>query len=1002
LLAFRQIPGTFLSVRPRPPRGFRALAALAAVAGLSADAAVSDPNFTESTFLSPGIASFAATGMAWAPDGSGRLFLLRKGGFSGTGTAEVRIVENGTLLTTPFATETVFTSSECGLIGMAFDPGFATNGHVYFFVTVSSSEQQIIRYTASGNTGTNRTVLVSGLPTRGANHDGGGLEIGRDGKIYWAVGDLGNRTGVDLNTASLAAKVGRANRDGSVPADNPFVDGAGGNADYLWAGGLRNPYTLTVQPGTGALWVNVVGDNYEQIFTVERGDNLGYDNVENGIPAGSPAPYARYITPLIKYRTNGTDTRNITTTGAVRSGNVVTITTTAAHGFRQGERITVAGVADASFNGAFFLQDVPTATTFTYAQTGPNASSGSPASPVATATTLNIGGSLTGGTFLDTTAVPAAYRGNFFFGDYNSGRVIRSVLNSNNSVASVDYFATATNMIDLAVGPDGALYGVQFNGTVRRWAYTPTAQGLVVTPTQRQTDEGARIAVTVRLATAPSGNVSVAVNRTAGDADLSVQSGSQLTFTPSNWSTPQTVMIQAVEDADAVSDTAEFAVTSSGLPTQTVTVFALDNDAPAIVRNPASVSVPEGGTATFAVSLTGPPATAVTLTVARTGGDTDLAVTGTNTLVFTGSTFSTAQTVTLSAAEDTDATDGSATFTISGPGLTGTTVSATEQDNDATAPLITSSPPVTAVINAPFTYAVAATGNPPPAFSLPTAPATMGINSASGVITWTPTALGSFPVTVRAGNGVGAAAEQSFSLTVVADQPPTASLTRPYEGEIVSGTDAEFFGDGHDDVGTVRGEFFLNDVPAFTDTAPGGHYHIGGAHNLWNTTLLANGGHTVRMTVFDTAGQSGSVTRSVIVANGIPPMAAWKLARFSPAQQGNPAVSGDLVDPDGDGLGNLLEYAFFQNPLAAGAAGPVAGTSGGRATVQFVRVPGATDLVYTVEAADSPAGPWSAAGMTLVATESLGAFERVTYRDDAVPAGTTPRFLRVQVTRVGP
>ncbi|MFZ4682495.1 MAG: PQQ-dependent sugar dehydrogenase [Terrimicrobiaceae bacterium] len=983
------------------PRCVRALAALAVVMGSPVKAAVSDPNFTESTFLDPGIGSFAATGMAWAPDGSGRLFIIRKGGFSGTGTAEARIVANGTLLTTPFATETVFTSSECGLIGMAFDPGFATNGYVYFFVTVSSSEQQIIRYTASGNTGTNRTVIVRGLPTRGANHDGGGLEIGRDGKIYWAVGDQGNRTGVDLNTTLLAAKVGRANRDGSVPADNPFVDGAGGNADYLWAGGLRNPYTLTVQPGTGALWVNVVGDGYEQIFTVERADNLGYDNVENGIPAGSPAPYARYITPVIKYRTNGTDTRNITTTGAVRSGNVVTITTTVAHGFRKGEKVTIAGVTDPSFNGAFFVQDVPAATTFTFPQVGPDASSGSPAAPVATATTLNIGGSLTGGTFLDTTAVPIGYRGNFFFGDYNSGRVIRSTLNTDNSIASVDYFATGNNMIDLAVGPDGALYGLQYNGIIRRWA-TQSPPGLIVTPTQRQTDEGARIAVTIRLATVPTDTVTVEVNRTLGDSDLYVQSGFRLFFTPSNWSTPQTVMIQAVEDSDAVSDTAEFSVTSPGLTTQTVNVFALDNDAPAIVRNPPSVTVPEGGSATFAVSLTGPPVTPVTLSVTRTGGDADLTAPGGSAMVFTGSTFSTPQTVTLSAAEDADATDGTATFTVSGTGLTSATVSATEQDNDATSPLITSSAPATAVINAPFLYDAAATGNPAPVFSLPTAPSGMGIDAGTGVITWTPDTLGSYPVTVRAGNGVGTPAEQTFSLAVVADEPPTASLTRPYEGEIVSGTGAEFFGDGHDDVRTVRGEFFINDVSSYTDTAAGGHYHIGGSHNLWNTTLLASGGHTVRMTVFDTAGQSGSVTRSVIVANGIPPMEAWKLARFSTEQLDNPAASGDLQDPDGDGLVNLLEYAFQQNPLTPAAAGPVAGTAAGRATVQFVRVVGATDLTYTAEAADSPAGPWSAAGLTLIATEPSGAFERVTYRDDAVPAGTAPRFLRVRVTRGAP
>ena len=165
----------------RSPAGFLRLALLLSLFACGhAKAAVSDTNFTESTYYSA--PSFLnATGMAWAPDGSGRLFVITKGNSSGPGgfgTGTVRIIENGSLLGTPFATENVFTNSECGLIGMAFDPGFATNGYVYFFATASSSEQRIIRYTASGNTGTNRTVIVSGLPTRGFNHDGGAVASG--------------------------------------------------------------------------------------------------------------------------------------------------------------------------------------------------------------------------------------------------------------------------------------------------------------------------------------------------------------------------------------------------------------------------------------------------------------------------------------------------------------------------------------------------------------------------------------------------------------------------------------------------------------------------------------------------------------------------------------------------------------------------------------------------------------------------------------------------------
>ena len=141
---------------------------------LVCSAAPLDPNFQETVFATVGS---QVTGMAWAPDGSQRLFVSRKGGV-------IQIVKNGTVLPTPFATVSpIFLNSECGLIGMCFDPDFLSNRYVYFFVTVSSTEQRIVRYTDNNSIGTARTVIVAGLPTRGANHDGGGIGIGPDGRL---------------------------------------------------------------------------------------------------------------------------------------------------------------------------------------------------------------------------------------------------------------------------------------------------------------------------------------------------------------------------------------------------------------------------------------------------------------------------------------------------------------------------------------------------------------------------------------------------------------------------------------------------------------------------------------------------------------------------------------------------------------------------------------------------------------------------------------------------
>jgi glucose/arabinose dehydrogenase len=628
------------------------LIALASWAPGAARATIVDPGFTESVLVTaPELAG--ATGMAWAPDGSNRLFVSIKDG-------NVRVVDNGVLLAVPFATVTpIYTLSECGLTGLAFDPDFVSNHYLYLFVTVSNSEQQIIRYTAAGSTGTEKTVIVAGLPTAGANHDGGGLGVGPDGKLYWSIGDNGIGRGVNDDLTLLAAKVGRANRDGTVPADNPFSDGAGPNADLIWARGVRNPFTLTFQPATGQLWVNVVGTFYEQIFVVNRGDHAGYNLYENTQPAG-------FISPVIKYKTNGFDVAPITAGGAVRAAGVATFTTVAASYFRQGEKITIGGVTDPTFNGTFFVAAALSPTIFTIAQPGPDASSGG-----GTATTLPIGGCVTGGVFYDSSEAPAAYRGNFFFGDYNSGRLTRATLDpATNKVTSVDGFGlNVTNAVDMALGPDGALYylGTATNAVLRA-SYHATAAGLVVSPLHLWFSEGNAAVVTVRLAAPPAGPVVVTAARTAGDVDVDVQSGASLTFTPANWSTPQPVTILSAADVDLLDDVASLSITAPGTATETVAVHTHDENAEALVLSATTLTLDEGQTGSFSLRLNAPPAAGLVVTSAASG-DGDVTVGGGASLTFTTATWNVPQTVRVTSAVDPDATDDHATITVSAPGL---------------------------------------------------------------------------------------------------------------------------------------------------------------------------------------------------------------------------------------------------------------------------------------------------------------------------------------------
>ncbi|MFF5701161.1 glycoside hydrolase family 9 protein [Streptomyces sp. NPDC012794] len=105
--------------------------------------------------------------------------------------------------------------------------------------------------------------------------------------------------------------------------------------------------------------------------------------------------------------------------------------------------------------------------------------------------------------------------------------------------------------------------------------------------------------------------------------------------------------------------------------------------APVVQVTPAAVTVPEGGSTPVGVRLSAAPARNVTVTVARNSGDGDLSAAAT--LVFTPADWATAQQVPVLAAQDADASPGSATFTAGGPGVGSAAFTATEADDDAPA-----------------------------------------------------------------------------------------------------------------------------------------------------------------------------------------------------------------------------------------------------------------------------------------------------------------------------
>lgn len=246
------------------------------------------------------------TQMAVAPDG--RVFVAEQAG-------TLRVVQNGAVLSTPFVSLAVDSDGERGLVGVVLDPNFSTNGFVYVYHTVPGSGtaapfNRVSRFTASGNVAVpgSEVVLLDldplGAPT---NHNGGPMAFGADGKLYVAVGENNVGGNAQLLTNRLG-KILRLNPDGTIPADNPTAfDGlagtpAGANR-AIWAVGLRNPFALSVQPGTGRIFINDVGQgSFEEINDGRAGANFGWPVTEGPEPAGvSGVTY-----PVASYARNGT------------------------------------------------------------------------------------------------------------------------------------------------------------------------------------------------------------------------------------------------------------------------------------------------------------------------------------------------------------------------------------------------------------------------------------------------------------------------------------------------------------------------------------------------------------------------------------------------------------------------------------------------------------------------------------------------------------------------
>jgi len=274
-----------------------AIAIAVILTGFSLRAAILPPGFIETQYGST-LGTGAPTAMEFAPDG--RLFVCLQ-------TGQLRIIKNGGLLTTPFVSLTVDSFNERGLLGIAFDPNFASNQFVYLYYTVpgTPAHNRVSRFTAAGDAavvGSETVILELDNLSSAGNHNGGAIHFGPDGRLYVAVGENANAANSQVITNRLG-KILRINANGSIPADNPngfpgipgFTSGAN---RAIWAVGLRNPFTFGFQSGTGRLFINDVGEGtWEEINDGIAGSNYGWGLCEGF--CSPPNPNLR--DPLFEY-----------------------------------------------------------------------------------------------------------------------------------------------------------------------------------------------------------------------------------------------------------------------------------------------------------------------------------------------------------------------------------------------------------------------------------------------------------------------------------------------------------------------------------------------------------------------------------------------------------------------------------------------------------------------------------------------------------------------------
>lgn len=219
-------------------------------------------------------------GMVWLPEGD--MLVTDRGG-------DIFRVRNGQVGDPLGGVPAVHTNGQGGLLDIVLHPEYADNGWLYISYSSEEGEGEgsntaIMRARLDGNRLVDQEVLYKGAENsmRG-QHYGGRMIFDNDGYLYFSIGDRGDHFTNVQDLARDGGKIYRLNDDGSVPADNPFVDQDNAKA-AIWSYGHRNPQGIDINPVTGQVWASEHGPRGgDEINIAEAGNNYGWPYVGYGI-----------------------------------------------------------------------------------------------------------------------------------------------------------------------------------------------------------------------------------------------------------------------------------------------------------------------------------------------------------------------------------------------------------------------------------------------------------------------------------------------------------------------------------------------------------------------------------------------------------------------------------------------------------------------------------------------------------------------------------------------